>query len=117
MKFIEEKKEAYQDWYNKNSDSYSRRCFTYAEDWANLMESRLEQGQSIKDCAKETSHEADTDGITGFMYSAAVSILSNHWIHGEELRQWHNLEHQLGNEGQEANKKGTVLNTAVLNIG
>lgn len=100
-----------------NTDPYGRRCFTYAEDWANLMEARMANGERIADMAEATSHEADTDGITGFMYGVAVSILSKVWEHGEALRLWHNLETQIGNEGETANKSGAVLNPALLNIG
>ena len=110
---------AKQDWQTglaNNTDPYGRRCFTYAEEWANLMEARMADGESIEDCAKETSHEADTDGITGFMYGAAVSILAGCWEHGEELRRWHNLDTQIRDEGEKANEKGTTLNPALLTI-
>jgi hypothetical protein len=100
-----------------NTDPYGRRCYTYAEDWAKLMETEMAGGPAVADCAEATSHEADTDGITGFMYGAAVSILSNCWEHGEELRKWHNLDMQIGNEGAKANESGGVLNPALLSIG
>lgn len=99
-----------------NTDAYGRRCFTYAADWASLMESELAAGKELKDVAKETSHKADTDGITGFMYGKAVSILAHVWEHGEALRQWHNLDTQIGNEGEKANREGGTLNPAILNI-
>ena len=99
-----------------NQDSYGRAIYRYAESWADLMEARIEAGETVADCAKTTSHEADTDGITGFMYGAAVSVLSGFWEHGEELRRWHNIDTQIGTEGEKANEKGTVLNPALLNI-
>lgn len=107
----------YQDWKDKQEDPYSKAIFIYAEGWANLMEARIEKGERFEDFAKDTSHKADTDGITGFMYGAAVSILSQCWVHGEQLRKWHNLDTQLGDEGEKANEKGGVLNPALLNIG
>ena len=100
-----------------NQDPYGNRCFTYARDWADLMEAEMAKGAKLEDIAKETSHKADTDGITGFMYGAAVSILSKVWEHGEQLRRWHNLDTQIGNEGEKANKSGGVLNPALLNLG
>jgi hypothetical protein len=101
-----------------NTDPYGRRCYTYAAAWADLMESRMASGERLEDIAKETSHEADTDGITGFMYGAAVSILSGVWEHGEQLRRWHNLDLQRGHEGERANKvAGRILqNSAYGNI-
>ena len=80
------------------------------------MEVALEKGKKLKKITKDLSHEADKEGITGFMYGMAVSILSSVWIHGEQLRIWHNLDTQIHKEGKRANKKGTVLNPALLNI-
>lgn len=52
------------------------------------------------------------------MYGMAVSILASSWEHGEELRQWHNLDSQIQNEGEEANKKkDAVLNPALMTVG
>jgi hypothetical protein len=101
---------------NNSSDPYSARVVSYGEDWANLMEARLSKGEQLADIAKETSHEADTDGITGFMYGCAVSALSHFWEHGETLRRWHNKDTQIGQEGDEANEAGGVLNPALLQV-
>lgn len=116
MQLLEGKEQVYADWRAKNSDPYGGACFTYAETWANLMELGLSQGEKISDIAKQLSHDADTEGITGFMYGMAVSILSQCWVHGEELRRWHNIDTQIGNEGEKANENGGVLNPAILNI-
>ena len=102
----------------KNADPYGAAVFTFAENWANLMEEQLEKGCKLENVAKETSSQAAKDtGITGFQYGCAVSILAGTWEHGESLRQWHNLDTQIGTEGEKANKKGTVLNPALLTIG
>lgn len=100
-----------------NTDPYGKASVDFARKWANLMEARLAIGDKLEDIAKPTSHEADTEGITGFMYGCAVSILSQVWEHGEELRQWHNIDTQIKNEGKKANENGGCLNPAVLNIG
>jgi len=99
---------------SKQTDPYSEECYRYAEAWAALMEKGMENGAKLSDIAEDTSHAADTTGITGFMYGCAVSLLSLGWVHGEELRQWHNLATQIENEGEVANEKGTVLNPALL---
>ena len=100
-----------------NQDAYGSGVIRFAERWANLMEAKMEAGEKLADIASAASHEADTEGITGFMYGCAVGILSGVWEHGEELRRWHNLDTQIGDEGERANEKGTVLNPALLNIG
>jgi hypothetical protein len=100
-----------------NRDGYGGAVMTYAERWARMMEARMAKGERIADIADECSHLADEEGITGFMYGAAVSTLAAVWIHGEALRLWHNLKHQLRDEGQRANDNGGVLNPACLCVG
>jgi hypothetical protein len=101
---------------NPPSEPYGHRVMIYAEDWANFMERDMAAGQTLEACAARTSQEADTDGITGFMYGCAVSTLAAVWKHGEALRRWHNLKTQIGTEGERANASGGVLNPALLNI-
>lgn len=101
-----------------NSDGYGGAVVTYSERWARLMQVEMANGKNLKDVADATSHEADLEGITGFMYGCAVSTLSQCWKHGEQLRRWHNdVKTQLGNEGEKANESGGVLNPALLSIG
>ena len=113
MKFKDEQSK---ENYNKGlaaqeADAYGVRCFTYAMEWADLMEKALPNGpdDTFPKVAKETSHEADTDGISGNMYGQAVRILSGLWVHGEALRKWHNGEYGHHGEG--------VVNPAVLILG
>ena len=100
-----------------NTDPYGKACIDYAERWADMMEKEILKGKKIVEVAEELSHKANTEGITGFMYGAAVMILSECWEYGEDLRQWHNLDCQIGNEGEKANESGGVLNPALINIG
>lgn len=92
----------------KNSDPYGAAIFEYAESWGKLMQVELSKQKSVKDCASETSCELGYLGITGYMYGAAVGVLSKCWKHGEELRKWHNKDY--GHEGE------GVVNPAILNI-
>ena len=102
----------YKEWFDKNNDPYGRRCFTYAECWAELLESNIIDNCDIQkvivDNAEECSRKADTDGITGFMYGMAVSILSECWEYGDYLRKWHNKEYNYEGNG--------VVNPAILTI-
>lgn len=107
----------YEEYVQKNQgDGYSKAVIDYSVAWANLMEERISHGASIQEMAQETSHLADTKGITGFMYGCAVWGLSKYWEHGEELRKWHNIKTQIGNEGEKANETGGVLNPALINL-
>lgn len=108
---------AWQSWKDNNQDGYGAGVITFAERWARLMQVEMASGKKLEDIASATSHEADTDGITGFMYGAAISTLATSWVYGDQLRRWHNLDTQIGSEGEEANRSGGVLNPALLNIG
>lgn len=98
-------------------DGYGECVLRYIERWAEQMELAFDAGESMAECAKRTRHTADTEGITGFMYWCAVSVLAQVWEHGEELRRWHNLDTQIGTEGEKANESGGVLNPALLSVG
>ena len=78
-----------------------------------MMEEKIEASSDdvmkvIVDNADKLSYEVDEEGITGFMYGCAVSILSQCWEYGEYLRKWHNGEYDYDGDG--------VVNPAVLSI-
>lgn len=95
---------------NQKGDAYGLRIYSYATTWADLMEAELANGRAVVDVAEECSQKADTDGITGYMYGAAVSALTATWEHGEDLRRWHNKE--FGRP-----EATGVINPAVITIG
>lgn len=112
----------YQIGRDKNRDPYGACIYRYAEAWMALMEGRLVEGvdvdESLKEHADSDSHAADTEGITGFMYGAAGSIIARGWIHGEAFRRWYNIRNQIRDEGERANEvEGATLNPAVLTVG
>lgn len=109
--------EHWNKWVESNKDPYGNAVVEYAERWANMMEEAMSKGETLEQCAERTSNDADTEGITGFMYGAAVQVLVTSWEHGEQLRRWHNLQTQIKDEGEKANETGGVLNPAILCIG
>ena len=111
------RQEEWTSFVENNTDEYGAAVVRYAERWADLMEKRLSEGRALADIGESASQDADTEGITGFMCGCAVAMLSRVWVHGEELRQRHNLSTQLDSEGERANENGGVLNPALLNIG
>jgi len=103
-----------------NQDPYGGAIYKFAEQWADEMERLIADGKSVADIAQDASSTVNRRpgfGITGFMYGAAVSILSPSWAHGDELRRWHNLDTQIGDEGERANESGGTLNPAILSVG
>ena len=111
---------AWKKWRDANMDGfYGQAIIEYAERWANLVEERAVGDETLlESVVKQASRDADdTEGITAFMYGAAVSVLANSWAWGERLRKWHNLDIQIGHEGERANEGKGVLNPALLNLG
>lgn len=109
-----------------NDDPYGAGIVHFAERWARGMQFWIDDAAqrglgetvevTIARVAKGVSHEADDEGITGYMYGVAVEVLAQCWEHGEALRRWHNLDAQIHDEGERANVAGTVLNPALVTI-
>jgi hypothetical protein len=119
IKFLVVKKKKYEEWKKTNQNDgtgYGAMIFEYAEGWAKVMQKEFaERNIENPDVASMIAHAdncsklLDFYGITGFMYGAAVAILSQHWKYGEALRKWHNKE--WGHE----DTKG-VVNPAMFTI-
>ena len=90
MKFQDGKESEFNKGKAKNTHFYGAEVYRFAEAWANAMERAMAAGSTIGDCARAAEREADTEGLSGFQYGCAVSLLAACWVHGEELRRWHN---------------------------
>ena len=102
---------------NNSKDGYSKATVDYSEAWAALMEGEIARGKSLAEVAKETSHTADTEGITGFMYGCAVQGLAHFWIHGPELLKWHNRQYIKDEaKADAASAEGKSVNPAIITI-
>lgn len=116
----DEARERWRDSFAANADSgYGLAVNVFAWQWMTLMQSEIEAGRSVRECAAETERkvlDADLFGITGFQYGCVVSLLAECWKHGDELRRWHNLKSQIGDEGERANEEGGVLNPAIVTV-
>ena len=93
-----------------NSDGYGKAALDYAECWAKLMQIEIAKGETISKCYDYTQNGLGFLGITGFQFGCAVSILSQTWKYGDELRKVHNKKY-----GVSEDKKRTV-NPAILTI-
>ena len=80
-------------------DGYSFAAVQYMARWADFMEAEMASGAALPDIAHRTSRQANTEGITGFQHGCVVSALAHFWVHGEELRQWHNQQHSYDDPG------------------
>ena len=99
----------WREWQEKNSDNgYGAGVLRYAVRWAKCMQYAIEvDGQPLEAVAQQLAYDVDDEGITGFMYGAAVRILASCWKYGEELRVWHNAQYN-------AKKSKGVVNPAIL---
>jgi hypothetical protein len=89
----------------------------YAERWAELMEKEIAKGRSVFEVAEAASQQADTDGISGFMYGAAVSSLTHFWAYGADLAKWHNRQYMPDTvKADAAAAQGKTVNPAVITI-
>lgn len=112
MQIVPAEKESFDKWVAINDDPYGKACVDYAIRWANLMEQHMAAGAKLEDIADNDSHAADTEGITGFMYGAACGGLAKFWIHGDQLRRWHNAKYGVTEE----QAKGGTVNPAIITI-
>lgn len=90
-----------------NQDGYGGAALDYAEAWGKLMQIEIAKGKTIEQCYDYTQNGLGFLGITGFQFGCAVSVLSQTWKHGEDLRRVHNSKYGV------KESKGTV-NPAVL---
>lgn len=93
-----------------NSDGYGKAALDYAEGWAKLMQVQIAKGKTVAECYESTQRGLGFLGITGFQFGCAVSILSQTWKHGEELKRVHNRKY-----GRPDVTEGTV-NPAILTV-
>ena len=100
----------------ENRDPFREGVIAFCEKWAALMEERISAGVSLEDCADETSDEADTFGLSGAAYDAAVALLAANWIHGDALRRWHNQQTGSEDEAEAADAEGAVLSGSSFTI-
>lgn len=108
----------YNAWLQNWRDSYGKGTLSYARAWAELMEQELAQGRALEDIAKQASHEADTRGITGFMYGLAVQLLGEVWKHGDALLLWHNQRTAATKAlAEDGASKGLAVNPAQVTLG
>ncbi len=91
-----------------SNDGYSYGVVKYMHWWTDLMEAEMAKGKKLEDIAEKTSHDANKEGITGFMYGYAVAALADFWEYGEELRQWHNGKYGHYGDG--------VVNPAIITV-
>jgi len=90
-------------------DGYSAQVVKVTE----LCCDALDEGLSPNDaCDKAVKNS----GITGFMAGCMAQWVSYFHPRGEEFRKWWNIDNQIRDEGEKANKGKGTLNPALISI-
>ncbi len=113
MTVKEDKIVKYNEFVRETKESmFKRDIYKFCVAWANKMEEKILNGAVLADIAKESERECyeedNTLDITGSMYPICVSLLSDCWIYGDELRNWHNQKYGYTGEG--------VVNNSVITV-
>lgn len=107
------KKELEKEWEkareNNMRDGYSAQVVKVTEKCCDALDEGLTPQAS---CDKATKGS----DITGFMAGCMAQWVTHFHPRGEEFREWWNIENQIKDEGEKANKSGGVLNPALLTI-
>lgn len=98
------KETAMTDWENckrlNSGESYSRAIIRYTILWVQYMEYLTKKyGMEMSEIWDRCSDLANVDGVTGFMYGAAASIISRVWQSGEEFRKCYNSKWNYSGAG------------------
>ena len=111
MKIKKGLKREYKNYVKINSNHfYSKAVIDYTEKVGDLLDKGLEPKEAFWTGVKDS-------GITGFQSGCIASAIARFHPRGEEFRKWWNLDTQIKDEGEKANKKkGTVLNPALITI-
>ena len=91
-----------------------RRVVPFADAWARLIQLEMAQGMSLSDAAKATRNEAGFEPLTVGEYVYAIRLLADIWVHGKELRRWHNLKYLSVEEAYAADAQNSTVNPATM---
>ena len=95
MKIKQDMQASYDEWRANNTDPLGTSVFAFAGRWAELMEAAIGEtpGDDLRAIifaqADSAAKEADTVGITGYMYGYAFEILRYCWAYGDVLYAWY----------------------------
>lgn len=104
---------AWNELVKNNKDSYGKCCIDVAR---RAMEI-LDANEKIPDdVVLQASKELEA-GITGFMAGCVAAMISKCHVRGDEFRKIWNIDQQINDEGEKANKKKDgILNPALITI-
>ncbi len=102
-------KEEWEESKAKNKDPYGNAVVLVTEKVGEGLDMELSP-------EKAENYGVKGSGITGFQAGCMAQWIAYFHPKGEEFRKWWNLKNQIKDEGEKANKKGGVLNPALMTI-
>lgn len=109
FKIKKDKEKEWADFVKKNSKSAYE---AFIVESTKIVGHYLDQGKT----PEQSLDKINDLGLTSFQIGCVAATIAKFHQQGEEFRRWWNIKYQLKNEGEEANKKGGILNPAILKI-
>lgn len=78
---------------------YGKDILDFTNDWADQMETDMENGICFNDSAREKKNAADKAGIPVHLQECAFAVLDLVWEYGAELWRWENSQSQRQKAG------------------
>jgi len=109
--------EDWEKWEKKNKDAYGKCCVDVAREVMRLLDTPEHKDFDTHKIVCLADENIKAGGITGFMAGCVAQMVSHCHSRGEEFRKQWNIDNQIKDEGENANKGKGVLNPAILHIG
>jgi len=85
--------ESWQAFFETSRDSYSQIVVDFAERWGRLMQIEIDTNKkTLEEVAESTSNEADPGTNSGATILAAYVLLTQYWVHGDQLKRLNETE-------------------------
>lgn len=99
-----------------NKDSYDKVIADISLKAMEILDTIMDRDYDCYDIIKQAYKETGHKGITGFMVGLIAESISYFYSDGDTFRRKWNLKLQYIDEGEKANKEGTILNPATIMV-
>lgn len=86
IEFKVKDQKTYDDWKAKNTDGYGSLIFEYAENWAKMLQTKLES-KDLEKLIEDFDLQPNYLNITGYQHKMAKDILKECWFYGDKLKE------------------------------
>lgn len=97
--------------------SFARNVINFADAWGRMMQVKMSSGATVAEAAQATQQAAGRNIVTDDECVAAIRMLASCWIHGVDLRRWHNARYLSSDEFRGAEAQGSTFNPKWTSFG